>query len=135
MAALCGKDVLVEVTTDGGTTFTAVAGARTKSMSINGDTVDVTNSDSNGFRELLNCAPRSVSLSVAGILVASAVDDTLADAALAGTILGFRLTWPGVATYAHDGQITSYSSEGAYDSEVTFDMSIESSGTVTRTAL
>ena len=53
MAAQKGKDLLLKLANDTGT-FVTVAGLRTRQISFNSETVDVTHSESNGrWRELL----------------------------------------------------------------------------------
>jgi TP901-1 family phage major tail protein len=48
MAAQRGKDLLLKVDADGSGSFTTVAGLRSRAISFNTETVDVTHSESAG---------------------------------------------------------------------------------------
>ena len=89
MAAQIGSSLLIKIGDAASPeVFATVAGLRTKSLSINSETVDVTNSDSaSKMRELLAGAGIiSVSASGDGVFTDAAVHATLNTKALAGGI-------------------------------------------------
>jgi TP901-1 family phage major tail protein len=69
MTAQKGKDLLLKVDSDGSGTFITIAGLRTRALSINAETVDITHSESAGrWRELLEGAgAKSARLSGSGL--------------------------------------------------------------------
>lgn len=131
MAALAGKDLAIQVNTTG-STYVTVGGARTKSVQINGEYIDITNSDSvNLMREALaTYGVRSMTISGAGVFL----DDTAANAALnkilsTATLINMKVVLTGLGTFGpFAGVFTSISIAGVHNGEVTYDMTIESSG-------
>ena len=55
MVAQKGKDLLLKIDSDGLGNFVTVAGLRTKRLSFNSETVDVTNADSAGRWRYQGC--------------------------------------------------------------------------------
>jgi predicted secreted protein len=110
---------------------TVLAGVREKSLSINGDAVDVTSSDDDGWQKLLSePGGKSVEISVAGV----ATDDVLRAVMFAidrtGDVL---ITYPNGATLAGSFFLASYKETGPYKEATTFDASLKSNGVVTYT--
>lgn len=137
MAAQKGKELLVKLGNEDGPpeTFTALGGFRTNSLQINGETVDITNKDSNGFRELLDGAGiRSLSFSGSGVFL----DDTQFAAAntavLGGAKKNYEIIVPDFGTYGCAAIITSLEMAGEHNGEITYSISMESAGDVTFTA-
>lgn len=129
----------LETGTEGSNTFTEIAGLRDTNITINQSTVDTTSKESAGVRQLLDAQVlRSVSISGSGVFLSSAVIASLRTAVLAGDQKGFRITVPGGATaggtYTGQFAITSFEESGAYDGEVQYSISLESTGAVTWTA-
>lgn len=112
---------------------TPIAGVRTKSLSVNNETIDFTDDDSNGWQTLSTAVgQRNVTVSVSGIYV----DDALLDFSLGENIQGdFSLANEDGRTIAITGNITSYSESGEHTGAVTFEAEIESSGEVTSTVI
>ena len=76
--------------------FSTVAGLRTTQLSINGETVVVTNKGSGGWRELLSGAgTRSVSVAGSGVFTGSAAETRLKSNALAGLHDDYQLSFEG----------------------------------------
>ena len=122
--------------TEGGGTYTTILGMRDTSISINQNTVDTTSKDSAGVRQLLDAQTlRSVSISGSGVFVNDDGFNILRDAAMAGNIMGFKVTIPGTSaaggTYTGQFAITSLEESGSYNGEVQYSISLESAGTVT----
>lgn len=100
-------------------------------MSINGDAVVVTHKESGGWRDLLSGAGvRSVSVSAAGIFLASDAEASIRAHALAGTIEEYELSF-------EDGQrlrgrflVQRLDYAGDFNGERNYTMQLESSGAV-----
>ncbi|MEQ8825477.1 MAG: phage major tail protein, TP901-1 family [Filomicrobium sp.] len=130
MAAQKGKDLLLKVDSDGLATYTTVAGLRTRTLAFNAETVDVTHQESAGqWRELLEGAGvRSARLSGAGIFKDAASDEVVRGYIFDGTIRNWQVVIPDFGTVTGAFQITALEFSGRHDSELTFDMTLESAG-------
>jgi TP901-1 family phage major tail protein len=135
MGAQAGKDLLIRAS-DGAGGFVAVAGLRTRQITLNAEAVDVTNADSAGrWRELLaGAGVRRASVSGAGVFRDQASDIRLRQMFFDGLIATFQLVVPAFGTMEGLFQITSLDYRGEHSGEVTFDMSLESAGALTFTA-
>lgn len=135
MAAQSGKDMLLKLDPTGSGTFTTVAGLKTRSLTFNAATVDVTDSESTGrWRELLSGGGvRRASVSGSGIFKDQASDEVVRATFFAGTVVSWQLILPGFGTVAGPFQITSLEFSGDHAGEVTFDLSLESAGALTFT--
>lgn len=136
MAAQKGKDLLVKLSSDG-TSFTTVAGLRARSITINAQTVDVTNQESAGqWRELLEGAgQKSARIAGSGIFKDAASDAEVRSLAFEGSIKPWQIIVPDFGTISGPFQITTLEFSGRHDGEVTFDLTLESAGQLTFTAL
>jgi TP901-1 family phage major tail protein len=137
MAAQSGKDMLLKLDATSSGSFTTVGGLRTRSLSFNAASVDVTDAESAGrWRELLaGGGIRRASLAGAGIF-----KDQASDAAVRGLFFGamicpWQLVIPDFGTVAGPFQITSLQFAADFQGEVTFDLALESAGQLTFTAL
>jgi TP901-1 family phage major tail protein len=111
--------------------FETVAGLRTTQMSINGQAVNVTHKDSNGWRELLSGAGvRSLSVSAAGIFTGSDAEMRLRGHALAGTLDDYQLTFEGGEKLPGRFLVTRLDYAGDYNGERNYTLNLESSGAV-----
>jgi predicted secreted protein len=119
-----------------GAALTLVAGVRTKSLSINGSPIDITNDDDAAVRKLLNEPGQiDVSISVAGVLT----NETLLQEALdaADRVQATEFRWPGSVTpgdLAGDFFLATFGITGEYQGHATFEATFESAGTVAFTA-
>lgn len=120
-----------------------VAGLREKGITVNGEPIDLTNDDSNGWRELADIAQiNSVDIPCSGVLV----DDTLrADMFAGASATGSRMQSATFEYPLESGQTTpatitgtfylqEYSETGPHDGEITFEATFVSNGVVTYTA-
>lgn len=125
MAASKGRDLLVKKGA------TVLAGIRTKGVSINGEPIDVTSDDDDGYRTLLaDAGTYSIDLSIEGITK----DDTLLTIIAAGGSLmltDITVDYPNGKTLAGNFFLTSLEETGTYNEAVTFSGSLQSSGTWT----
>jgi TP901-1 family phage major tail protein len=130
MAAQKGKDLLLKVDSDGSGAFTTIAGLRSRSVTFNAETVDVTNAESAGqWRELLEGAGvRHARITGAGIFKDAASDATIRAYVFNGTVRPWRVVIPDFGTVEGPFQITSFELSGKHDGEVAFDVTLESGG-------
>lgn len=136
MAAQKGKDLLLKLDSDGAGTFTSVAGLRSRSLSFNAETVDVTHQESAGqWRELLaGAGVKHARISGAGIFKDAASDALIRSYVFNGTIRSWQIVVPDFGTVEGLFQITSFELNGRHDGEVAFDLGLESAGELTFTA-
>ena len=133
MPAQKGKDVLLKV--DNGAGFTSIAGLRTRRLTFNAQSVDVTNSDSAGrWRELLEGAGvRHASLNGNGVFKDEASDILCRQIFFDGSSKSWQIVIPSFGTIAGLFQMASLDYRGDHAGEVTFEMSMESAGALTFT--
>ncbi len=137
MAAQKGKDLLLKVDTTGTGSFTTVAGLRSRSISFNAETVDITHADSAGeWRELLaGAGVKSARVAGAGIFKDATSDATIREYVFNGTIREWQIAIPDFGTIEGLFQISSFELSGRHDAEVAFEITLESAGLLTFTAL
>ena len=132
MGAEKGSAFLLKIG-NGGTpvVYATVAGLRTTQLSVNGESVNVTNKDSGGWRELLSGAGvRSVSVSGAGIFTGSAAEVRVRSNALAGAIDDYELSFESGERMRGRFLVARLDYAGDYNGERSYTMSLESSGPV-----
>jgi len=136
MVAQTARTFLLKVDNTGSGSFQSIGSLRGKSLKINAETVDVTNSDStNQYRELLaGAGVKSLEVSGNGIFGDDTYVNTAHGLALNGTIRNWQIVVPGLGTYQAAFQITAFEVTGEYNGAVEFTMSLASSGDVTFTA-
>jgi len=108
---------------------TPVAGARSDSLTLNGEVVDITDKDDGGWRTLLPAfGVRSVSGEVSGVMKT----DALAADIIAGDapMLAHTITVADFAVLHGDFKLTNYSPSGAHDGTIEFTAGLESSGAI-----
>jgi TP901-1 family phage major tail protein len=111
--------------------FTTVAGLRTTQMSVNAETVVVTNQGSGGWRELLSGAGvRSVSLSGAGVFTGSQAETRIKANALSGAVDDYQVSFESGETMTGRFLITRLDYAGDFNGERTYTLALESSGAV-----
>lgn len=137
MAAQKGKDLLLKVDSTGAGVYITVAGLRTRSMTFNAETVDVTHAESAGqWRELLAGAGVKTSrVTGAGVFKDQASDALLRSYVFAGTIRNWQIVIPDFGTVEGPFQIASLEFTGRHDGEVSFDISLDSAGELIFTAI
>lgn len=123
---------------DGATSeaFTTIAALRSSSISINGEMVDITNKDSSGERLLLAAAGTvSVTVSGSGVFTDTATELLLSVSALTRTLDNYEILFESGDKYGGAFQITTLEYAGEFNGERTYSVTLESSGTVTFTAV
>jgi len=136
MPAQKGKDLLIKVS-DGVGGFVTVAGLRTRQMSFNAETVDVTHAESAGrWRELLaGAGVRRAGITGSGVFKDEASDARMRQVFFDGDILAYQVVVPDFGRIEGPFQITSLEYRGDHAGEVTFEMALESAGALTFVAL
>lgn len=130
-----GSDALLKVDITGALNFVTLAGLQSKSIRINSDTVDISNSDSaSKHRELLEGAGiLKLSLSASGVFDDSAAQNTMVGYSFAQSIRTYQLIMPSLGTFQGLFQISSLDLKAPHDKEVSFDISLESAGLISYT--
>jgi TP901-1 family phage major tail protein len=136
MAAQKGKDLLLKVDSDGAGTYVTIAGLRSRTFSVNAETVDITHTESAGrWRELLEGAgTKTARLSGAGVFKDAASDALLRQYVFNGTIRNWQVIVPDFGSIRGAFQITSLDFNGRHDGEIAFEISLDSAGELTFTA-
>jgi len=138
MAAQKGREILLKIDTaaSGGPTFTTYAGIRSRTVTINRETVDITNSDSAGmWREFLpDAGVRSMSASGGGVFTGGAAVAKVVDNMINGTTNPLQqVIVPGLGTFQGRFALSSTEFSGEYNGEAAFSTAIESAGEITFT--
>jgi TP901-1 family phage major tail protein len=119
---------------DGGATetFETVAALRSTSLSINGESIDVTNKDSlNQMRELLDGGGvKSMDISGAGVFTEDQTQIDVEDDALQGHLWNYQVVFDGGRTYEGPFQVTSVEYSGEHNGEHTYSVELESGGDI-----
>jgi predicted secreted protein len=124
MAAASGREIYVSKGA------TRLLGGRTKTMTLNGEPVDITSDDSLGWRELLaEFGVQSVDVEVEGVLK----DAVLIAAWFAQGLEDYAVTVTGIGTFTGDWLLTSVPLTGAHDGSIDYTGSLQSSGAITFT--
>ena len=135
MAKASGRKLILEYTTDGGTTYTKLAAVREKSVNKANEPIDVTTDDSNAHRTLLaEPANRTVDISVSGVTDDEYLITEISKGTDSIAFIDLRVTYPDGATDEGDFFLGSLSRTGSYQDAVTFDAELMSSGEITYTA-
>jgi TP901-1 family phage major tail protein len=122
---------------DGNTTptYTVVAGLRTTHLSINAESVNVTNKGSGAWRELLSAAGvRSVSISGSGVFTNSAAETRLRSKALSAELDEYEIAFEASDKMRGKFQVAKLEYSGDYNGERTYQLTLESSGVVSFSA-
>lgn len=128
MPAVAGRKVKIYEGTGPGATL--IAGARSDSITINNEAIDVTDKGDDGWRTLLNDASvRSVEMTVSGLLKGTSL---LAKALGATTnLLGdYEIRVEGMGTYSGEFHFSSLEITAPHDDAAEFSATIASSGEI-----
>jgi len=131
MAAQKGKDLLVKM--HDGSNFITVAGLRSRRLSFNAESVDITHAESTGrWRELLDGAGvKRASIAGRGIFKDAASDATVRQAFFDGAVKSCQIVIPDFGTVEGSFQITTLEFAGEHNGEVTYELALESAGALT----
>ena len=131
MAAQKGKDLLIRIADGAG--YTTVAGLRSRRLSFNAETVDITHAESaSQWRELLDGAGiKRASVAGRGLFKDAATDALMRQTFFNGAVVNYQIVIPDFGTVQGPFQITGLEFAGEHDGEVTYDLSLESAGELT----
>ena len=135
MPAQKGRLLLIGIG-DGATAeaFTNIAGLRSKTLTLNNESVDITTSDEAPWRALLgDTGLRSMSVSGSGVFQDDAAINAIEDLVMSGLLNNFEITFENGDVFAGAFQVTSFEYGGEHTAEQTYSMSLESSGTMVLT--
>jgi len=132
MTAQRGRDLLLKLG-DGGDpeSFASVAGLRATTLAFNAASIDITNADSAGWRELLADGVKSASISGAGVFKDAASDAALRAAFFAGSAPNWQVVIPSFGTVSGPFKITALQYDGPYNGELKIALSLASAGALT----
>lgn len=130
-----GKDLLIKMDMTGGGDFETIAGLRATRISLNAETVDTTNVDSQGgWRELLaGAGVKAASMSGSGVFRDAATDERARAIFFAGEIPRMRVIIPDFGEMEGPFQITAIEYSGAHNGEATYELSLASAGALSFT--
>jgi TP901-1 family phage major tail protein len=132
MAAQKGSALLLKIGSGSPVSYTTIGGLRSTSITMNDEPVDITNKDSAGVRTLLaQGGVQSMSVSGSGVFTDAASEGTLRTAFGAASFSQYELVIPDFGTYTGTFMIASLEYAGEYNGEVTYSVTLESSGAVT----
>ena len=132
MAAQKGAALLLKIGNGGSPeAFTTIAGLRSTSITLNDESVDITNKDSSGNREFLaDAGVHSVSISGSGVFTDGATEGTLRATMNASSFTNFQVIVPDFGTYTGAFMCASLEYAGEFNGEVTYSVTLESSGAI-----
>ncbi len=129
MAVQKGRDILLKIAD--GDSFVTVAGIRARTVSLNAKTIDVTDSGSGGWRELLaGAGVRSLSVSGAGVFRDAPSDALMREAFFAQVQANWQVIVPDFGIFSGPFLIAALEYAGAHDGEATFSLTLASAGEV-----
>lgn len=133
MSAQRGKDLLLKIG-DGGApeSFTTIGGMRTRTLSLNAQSVDITHANSvGGWRELLaGAGVRQASVSGAGVFLNETAAEMVRAAFFNSDIVNWRIIVPGFGDITGPFLIGNLDYAGDFDGEATMSLALESAGVV-----
>lgn len=110
---------------------TAIQGVREKSAALNGEPIDITSDDDEGWRKLLtDPAQQQVDISVSGVTKTDALKRDWFDGNTQKTAV---FTYPDGGVITGTFMLINYTDTGPYNDAVTFEAQLQSSGEVTYT--
>ncbi len=135
MSAQSGSEMLLKMKASDGA-FTTVAGLRTKTLRLNARPVDVTDTESRGWKELLPGAGiRTAEVSGAGVFRDSDADGLIRTAFFEQSVQDCQFIIPGFGRIEGAFLVTGLNYAGAYNGEAQFDLSLASAGVPSFVAL
>lgn len=129
MAAQRGGALLLKVDISG--TMTTIGGLRSTSITLNDEAVDITNKDTGQTRTLLpQGGTASLTVSGSGVFTDTTAEQTIRSSWNASTFKSYNIIIPDLGTYSGSFMISSLEYAGEYNGEVTYSITLESSGSI-----
>jgi len=127
MAAGYGRELLIKKGS------TVIAGVQTKTVSINGEAIDITSDDDSGYRTMLaNPGTLSLDLSVEGVSKDATLRTIIANGGSC-MLTDITITYADGKVIAGDFFMSSFEDNGTHNDAVKFSCSLQSSGAFTYT--
>lgn len=105
-----------------------IAGVRTKTITFEGEPIDTTSDENDGWRNLIPAyGTRGMTMSVEGVVKSNALKISALSQAVMDEI---TVTWPDGFEVTGDFAVANYAETGSYDGEMTFSCELRSSGAV-----
>ena len=133
MAAQKGAELLIKLG-DGASpeAFATIGGLRSSEITLNDEAVDVTTKDSSGVRELLaDGGIHSMTVSGSGVFTDATSEQTLRTKMNATSFSNFKIEIPDLGAYTGKFMVESLAYAGEYNGEVTYTVTLQSSGSIT----
>ena len=129
-----GRSGTMQISSNGGSTFTTIGGVRTTNVTVNNNPVDITNVSSGGFQELLpDGGIQSVEISIDGVVASDAAFKTFQATADDRTLVWYKFSFGAAGTILSKFAVRSLQLGAPHDGAQTFSATLSSSGTVTIT--
>ena len=133
MSAQRGGALLLKMNISG--TMTTIGGLRSTSITINDEAVDISNKDSGSSRTLLPSGGiLSMTVSASGVFTDATSETTLRSKVHQSSFESYNIIIPDLGTYAGSFMIASLEYAGEYNGEVTYSITLESSGAISFSA-
>ena len=138
MTAQRGKDLLLKLGSQ--TTpivYSSIGGLRTRTLSLNAQTIDITHAQSSGgWRELLvGGGVRQASISGSGVFLSDGVAEEIRGVFFTEELRPWQIIIPGFGELTGPFQLTNLDYAGEYDGEATMSLALESAGEIIFSAL
>lgn len=111
--------------------FSTIGGMRATSLSINNETVDITNKGSGGWRDILSGAgTRSIAVSGSGVFTDSAAEILFQGKVMTSAISHYQVQFESGDMFSGAFHATALDYAGDHNGERTYSLRLESSGPV-----
>jgi len=133
MTAQRGKDLLLKIEDiESPGIFSTVAGMRTKTLSLNAQTIDVTHSESTGgWRELLaGAGVRQASIAGAGVFLNDTASEMVRRVFFDGSARNWQVIVPGFGTIEGVFVVANLDYAGDHGGEATVSLALASAGEI-----
>jgi len=132
MAGQQGRDVLVKIGDSGSpTTFTTIGGGRVHEMSIDDESIDVSDKDTSGrWAERIRGGPRAAELSLEGVFKDTAAEETMRALVESDSIVELEFVFPGQGSWTGFWSMTNITFRGEYDGAAEYSATFENAGPI-----
>lgn len=130
-----GKNLRIKIG-DGGSpeSFTPIGGARQDQFTLNNGAIDITNKDTNDWRQILQDAgTRQATISITGIFSDTASEAALRLAAINRAIVNYQVVLPNGDIWEGPFYVSTISDTAAYNDAMQYSATLESAGELTYT--
>ena len=134
MAKYNGRAFLLQHETATPDTYATVGALQSTGLTINNESVDVSNKSDGRQRQMINAGINSMSISGAGILTDDSVAELVEGLARSGVTENFRIISARADSYTGPFQVTSFERTGEHNGAEQFSISLESAVDITYAA-